>query len=63
MGCMPRFLSKEEKVFFFFLHRLHSLLLDVRNINSIPDDWKDAVLVVLYRYDCGNYRDISLFSV
>jgi hypothetical protein len=47
--------------------RLLSLLRIAWEQNAIPQDWKDAVVVPLYKKgsktDCGNYRGISLLSI
>ena len=49
------------------LRKLHNLILDVWTRETVPADWRDAVMVVLYkgkgsRDDCGNYRGIALLS-
>ena len=45
---------------------LHVVILDVWETEA-PQDWRDAVLVSLYKKgsksDCGNFRGISLLSI
>ena len=47
------------------LHRLHALFKVVRQDEEVPQEFKDAAIVAIYkrkgdRSDCGNYRGISL---
>nr|XP_027237025.1 uncharacterized protein LOC113828287 [Penaeus vannamei] len=47
--------------------RLHSLILKAWEEKQAPNDWKDALLVTIFkkgdRRECGNYRGISLLSI
>ena len=47
--------------------RLHQLITNAWEVGSIPQAWKDASIVTIYkkgdRTDCGNYRGISLISI
>ena len=47
--------------------RLHHLITNAWEVGSIPQSWKDASIVTIYkkgdRTDCGNYRGISLLSI
>jgi hypothetical protein len=47
--------------------RLHKLIIKAWEQDSIPQAWKDASIVTIYkkgdRTDCGNYRGISLLSI
>lgn len=47
--------------------RLYSLILKAWEQKQVPSDWKDALLVTIFkkgdRRECGNYRGISLLSV
>ena len=46
---------------------LYKLIQEVWDTQKVPQDWKDASMVPLYkkgdRKDCGNYRGISLLSI
>ncbi|MEE8289810.1 MAG: reverse transcriptase family protein, partial [Nitrosomonadaceae bacterium] len=46
---------------------LHTLMLHYWKMESVPQDWVDAILVSLYksgqRDQCGNFRGISLLSI
>lgn len=51
---------------------LHVCMLDLFNVcvesSKVPDDWKNAVIVPLYKgkgdkYECKNHRGISLLSI
>jgi len=46
---------------------LHSLILKAWEEKQAPNDWKDALLVTIFkkgdRRECGNYRGISLLSI
>jgi len=49
------------------LHRLHSFIACVWNSRQLPQQWKDANIVTIYkrkgdRAECGNSRGISLLS-
>ncbi|CAN0164198.1 unnamed protein product [Ectocarpus sp. 4 AP-2014] len=48
------------------LEHLHAILVEVRNGGEIPQEWKDATIIVLYkkgdRSNCNNFRGISLLS-
>ena len=49
------------------LHRLHSFIACAWNSRQLPQQWKDANIVTIYkrkgdRADCGNSRGISLLS-
>ena len=45
--------------------RLHQLITNAWEVGSVPQAWKDASIVTIYkkgdRTDCGNYRGISSF--
>ena len=47
--------------------RLHQLITNAWKVGSVPQAWKDASIVTIYkkgdRTDCGNYRRISLLSI
>ena len=46
---------------------LYKLSLQIWENEEIPKDWKDAIIVPVFkngrRKDCGNYRRISLLSI
>ena len=46
---------------------LHQLITNAWKVGSVPQAWKDASIVTIYkkgdRTDCGNYRGISLLSI
>ena len=46
---------------------LYKLSLQTRETQDIPKDWKDGIIVPVFkkgrRKDCGNYRGISLLSI
>jgi hypothetical protein len=48
-------------------NRLHQLFTNAWEMGSIPQAWKDASIVTIYkkgdRTDCGNYIGISLLSI
>ena len=45
----------------------HQLITNAWEVGSVPQPWKDASIVTIYkkgdRTDCGNYRGISLISI
>ena len=47
--------------------RLHQLNTNAWEVGSLPQIWKDASIVTIYkkgdRTDCGNYKGISLLSI
>ena len=47
--------------------RLHQLITNAWEMGSLPQTWKDASIITIYkkgdRPDCGNYRGISLLSI
>jgi len=47
---------------------LHSIFLSVWRTGHVPSDWKDGIIVTLYKgkspkAECSNYRPITLLSV
>ena len=46
---------------------LYKLSLQIWETEEIPKDWKDGIIVPVFkkgrRKDCGNYRGISLLSI
>jgi len=47
---------------------LHILLLNVWDKEEVPQDWKDANIISIFkkgcrRFGCSNYRGISLLSI
>ena len=46
---------------------LHQLITNAWEVGSVPQAWKDASIVTIYkkceRTDCGNYRGISLLCI
>ena len=46
--------------------RLHQLITNAWNMGSVPQSWKDASIVIIYkkgnRTDCGNHKGISFLS-
>ena len=48
------------------LERFHAILVEVWTGGEVPQQWKDAIIKVLYkksdRSNCNNYRGISLLS-
>ena len=47
--------------------RLYQLITNAWEVGSVPQAWKDASIVTIYkkgdRTDCGSYRGISLLSI
>ena len=47
--------------------RLHQLITNAWEVGSLPEAWKDASIITIYkkgdRTDCGNYRGISFLSI
>ena len=47
--------------------RLHQLITNAWEVGSVPQAWKDASIVIIYKKsdgtDCGNYRGMSLLSI
>ena len=47
--------------------RMHQLITNAWEVCSVPQAWKDASIVTIYkkcdRTDCGNYRGISLLFI
>ena len=47
--------------------KLHQLILSVWSEENVPQDWKDASIVPIFkkgsRKDCGNYRGVSLLKI
>ena len=49
-------------------HKLHCLFIQIWKHSIVPQDFKDATIVTIYKRkgnksDCGNYRGISLLSI
>ncbi|KAI5707898.1 hypothetical protein M8J77_012165 [Diaphorina citri] len=46
--------------------RLHKLILEIWEKEEMPDDWKEAIVIPVFKkgnkHDCNNYRGISLLS-
>ena len=46
--------------------KLHELIVDIWKKEQMPQNWKDAIIVPIFkkgrRKECGNYRGISLLS-
>ena len=46
---------------------LHEIIQEAWNTVTVPQDWKDAQLVTIFKKGdrrlCGNYRGISLLSI
>ena len=61
MEFLQKYGSTEE------FSRLHQLITNAWEVGSVPQAWKDASIVTIYkkcdRTDCGNYRGISLLSI
>ncbi|XP_041934160.1 uncharacterized protein LOC121696990 [Alosa sapidissima] len=52
---------------YLLTRRLHLLITKIWQSENVPQDWKDANIIILYkqkgdRADCGNSRGISLLS-
>ena len=47
--------------------RLHQLITNAWEVGSVPQAWKDASIVTIYkkrdRTDCGNFTGISFLSI
>ena len=45
---------------------IHKLIISIRNKEELPDEWKESIIVPIYKKgdktDCNNYRSISLLS-
>jgi hypothetical protein len=45
---------------------IHKLIISVCNKEELPEEWKDSVIVLIFKKgdktDCGNYRGVSLLS-
>ena len=50
-----------------FKKKLHKLVMQVWDIADVPQGWKNALIIKLYKkgdtLNCGNYRGISLLAV
>ena len=49
-------------------HKVHQLILSIWNTEDLPQLWKDARIISIYKRKgdgatCGNSREISLLSV
>jgi hypothetical protein len=48
------------------LSEIHKLINSIRNMDELPDQWKESIIVYFHRKgdktDCNNYRGISLLS-
>jgi hypothetical protein len=48
------------------LSAIHKLINSVRNMEELPDQWKESIIVPVHKKgdktDCNNYRGISLLS-
>ena len=67
-GCAPR----PDELLKCAIHpvadALHSIFLSVWRTGKMPTDWKDGIIVSLYKgkgqkSECSNYRPITLLSV
>jgi hypothetical protein len=51
-----------ETVYF----EVHKLICSIRNKKELPQQWKECIIVAIYKKDdktdCNNYREISLLS-
>ena len=49
------------------IQSLHCIIKRAWDTRTVPQDWKDAQLITLFkkgdRRQCGNYRGISLLSI
>jgi hypothetical protein len=45
---------------------IHKLINSIRNKEELPDQWKESIIVLIYKKDdktdCSNYQGISLLS-
>ena len=50
---------QQDRTILLEFHRLTTLIWREA---KVPQQWKDAVITVLHKTECGNYRGISLVS-
>ena len=53
---------------YLLTHRLHQLIISIWSSEVIPQDWKDAKIIIIFKHkaekaDCSNSNGISLLAV
>ena len=65
-SLVAELLKIDEPAESIILERFHAILVEVWTGGEVPQQWKDAIIKVLYkksdRSNCNNYRGISLLS-